>query len=206
MEMVCILTMLPYRPARLDFQRQLLGRHYGCPGRSARAGRRIHRRVHRISGRQDEQGRLRRGDRRSGRCRLGRPAVKVTVDTNVLVRSVVHDDPEQARVADDVLRTAALIAVPLPCLCEFVRVLRRVYDIDDASIGRAIRALLEAGNVVANRPAVEAGLALPAAGGDFADGVMAYEGAWLGGDTFVSLDRKTVSLLSSQGRDARLPD
>jgi predicted nucleic-acid-binding protein len=43
------------------------------------------------------------------------------------------------------------------------------------------------------------------AGDDFADGVIAYEGSWLGADTFVSFDRKAVKLLESQGKSARLP-
>lgn len=68
----------------------------------------------------------------------------------------------------------------------------------------AIRALLDAGNVVMNRPAVEAGLALLEAGGDFADGIMAHEGKWLGGETFVSFDKKAVTLLSNQGEAAQL--
>lgn len=42
------------------------------------------------------------------------------------------------------------------------------------------------------------------AGGDFADGAIAYEGRWLGGETFVSFDRKAVSLLMAQGQSARL--
>jgi predicted nucleic-acid-binding protein len=65
--------------------------------------------------------------------------------------------------------------------------------------------LLDTKNAVMNRPAVEVGLTLLAAGGDFADGVMAHEGAWLGGETFVSFDRKAVSLLLKQGKAARLP-
>ncbi len=40
--------------------------------------------------------------------------------------------------------------------------------------------------------------------GDFADGVIAYEGSWLGGETFVSFDKKAVSLLVAQGQSARL--
>jgi predicted nucleic-acid-binding protein len=55
-----------------------------------------------------------------------------------------------------------------------------------------------------NRPAVETGLAVLDAGGDFADGIMVHEGQWLGGETFVSFDRKAVAVLSKQGRDARL--
>jgi len=51
---------------------------------------------------------------------------------------------------------------------------------------------------------VEAGLAVLDAGGDFADGIMAHEGKWLGGETFVSFDRNAVSLLTKQGNAARL--
>jgi predicted nucleic-acid-binding protein len=47
-------------------------------------------------------------------------------------------------------------------------------------------------------------LAVLEAGGDFADGVIAYEGAWLGGETFVSFDKKAVTLLTDQGHSARL--
>ena len=42
------------------------------------------------------------------------------------------------------------------------------------------------------------------AGGDFADGVIAYEGCWLGGETFVSFDKKAVTLLTAAGQSARL--
>ncbi len=45
-----------------------------------------------------------------------------------------------------------------------------------------------------NRPAAEAGLALLDAGGDFADGVIAYESHWLGADTFAPFDNKAVKL------------
>lgn len=130
--------------------------------------------------------------------------MKLTVDTNVLVRAVVRDDPVQAKVAAKVLTQAELIAVALPCLCEFVWVLRKVYEFEAADAAAAIRALLSTANVVLNRPAVEAGLAVLDAGGDFADGVIAYEGNWHGGESFVSFDKKAVALLLKQGRQARL--
>ncbi len=130
--------------------------------------------------------------------------MKVAVDTNVLVRAVVCDDPAQASIAVKVLTDAELISVATPCLCEFVWVLRKVYDFQPADAAAAIRALLAAANVEANRPAVEAGLSVLEAGGDFADGVIAYEGNWLGGETFVSFDKKAVALLAAQGRSARL--
>lgn len=130
--------------------------------------------------------------------------MKVTVDTNVLVRAVVRDDIVQANIATKVLTDAKLIAIPLPCLCEFVWVLLSVYKFQLSDIIEAINALLASANVEMNRPAVEAGLLIFKAGGDFADGVIAYEGKWLGGETFVSFDKKAVELLTAQGQRARL--
>jgi predicted nucleic-acid-binding protein len=130
--------------------------------------------------------------------------MKVSVDTNVLVRAVVHDDPAQSSVAAKVLTDAELIAIALPCLCEFVWVLLRVYGFQSSDAATAIRALLAAANVEVNRPAVEVGLSVLEAGGDFADGVIAYEGNWLGGETFVSFDKKAIALLTTHGQSARL--
>ncbi len=130
--------------------------------------------------------------------------MKITVDTNVLVRAAVRDDEKQASAAATLLRNAEVIAVSLTCLCEFVWVLRRVYGFGQEDIAAALEALVDAGNVAVNRPAVDAGLAILKAGGDFADGLIAYEGDWLGGDTFVSFDRKAVSPVAKQGRQARL--
>jgi predicted nucleic-acid-binding protein len=130
--------------------------------------------------------------------------VKVVVDANVLVRAVVRDDAAQARAAAKVLTSAEAVAVALPCLCEFVWVLRKVYSLATEDIAAAIRALLAATNVQVNRPAVEAGLAMLEANGDFADGVIAYEGVWLGGETFVSFDKRAVALLTAHGQPARL--
>ncbi|NRR33954.1 type II toxin-antitoxin system VapC family toxin [Oxalobacteraceae bacterium] len=130
--------------------------------------------------------------------------MRIAVDTNVLVRAVVCDDPVQAKAAAKLLTSAELVAVALPCLCEFVWVLRKVYGFLPSDAAVAIRTLLAASNVKTNRPAVEAGLSVLDAGGDFADGVIAYEGTWLGGRTFVSFDKKAVSLLKAQGQPARL--
>lgn len=130
--------------------------------------------------------------------------MKIAVDTNVLIRAVVRDDPAQAKVATRVLKQAKLLAVALPSLCEFAWVLRQVYGFTAADVAIAIRALLAVANVEVNRPAVEAGLAVLEAGGDFADGAIAYEGSWLGGETFVSFDKKAVTLLTAAGQSARL--
>lgn len=130
--------------------------------------------------------------------------MNITVDTNILVRAVVRDDERQARTASKLLKEADLIAVSLPCLCEFVWVLRRVYNFGQQDVSAALEALLNASNVAVNRPAVDAGLSVLNEGGDFADGLIAYEGNWLGGETFVSFDKKAVSLIAKQGQQAKL--
>lgn len=130
--------------------------------------------------------------------------MKITADTNVLVRAAVQDDPHQARLAAKILQEAELVAVPIPVLCEFVWVLRRGYKKSISEVHDAIHRLLNSSNVVMNRAAVEVGLSVLNAGGDFADGAIAYEGEWLGGAEFLSFDSKAVSVLQTQGTRARL--
>ena len=130
--------------------------------------------------------------------------MKVTADTNVLIRAAVQDDLHQARRAAKILAEADLVAVPVPVLCEFVWVLRRGYRKSATDVSDAIRRLMRSPNVVMNRTALEAGLSALDAGGDFADGVIAHEGEWLGAEEFVSFDSKAVSLLQAQGSRARL--
>ena len=130
--------------------------------------------------------------------------MKIAVDTNILVRAITGDDAEQSRVARRELARADLVALALPALCELVWVLSQGYKTAPGDIAQTIRLLLDSANVVVNRPAAEAGLAMLNAGGDFADGVIAYEGSWLGAETFVSFDKKAVKRVEAQGEAARL--
>lgn len=130
--------------------------------------------------------------------------MNLTADTNVLIRAAVQDDLQQAQRASKILGEADEIAVPVAVLCEFVWVLRRGYKKSTEDIAEAIRRLMKSANVSMDRMAVEAGLSVLSAGGDFADGVIAYEGEWLGAEEFVSFDEQAVLLLRSQGRRARL--
>jgi predicted nucleic-acid-binding protein len=130
--------------------------------------------------------------------------MKITADTNILVRALTGDDPRQSRIAQAELANADLVALAVPVLCELVWVLSQGYKISSADIAEAIRRLMNGANVAVNRPMAEAGLAFLNAGGDFADGVIAHEGKWLGADEFLSFDRKAVKLLKAQGGSARL--
>lgn len=110
----------------------------------------------------------------------------------------------QAKKAEQLLRDASVVAFPLPCICELVWVLGRSYSFQRADIVRVLETLCAAPNVAVDRAAVDAGLAVLNAGGDFADGVIAQQGQWLGGETFVSFDRKAVAILESRGIEAKL--
>lgn len=125
--------------------------------------------------------------------------MKITADTNILVRGVVRDDEKQWKAADALLRNAETVAIPLISLCELDWVLRRVYRFRKPDVAAAIEALLAADTVVTDRASAEAGLALLKAGGDFADGVIAHEGQWLGGEVFASFDKDAVARLNALG-------
>jgi predicted nucleic-acid-binding protein len=130
--------------------------------------------------------------------------MKITADTNVLVRAMTGDDERQSKVAQVELAKADVVALTLPALCELVWVLSQGYKIPSAEIAEAIRRLMNGVNVMVNRPAAEAGLAQLDAGGDFADGVIAHEGSWLGADTFISFDKTAVKLMQARGESVRL--
>jgi predicted nucleic-acid-binding protein len=130
--------------------------------------------------------------------------MKITADTNVLVRAAVMDDPGQSVLAAEALLEAEAVAVTLPSLCEFVWVLMRGYGRSATEVAAAIRKLITGTIVLVDRPAVEAGLAILDKGGDFADGIIAFEGRRLGGRVFTSFDKEAVALVEATGGETRL--
>jgi predicted nucleic-acid-binding protein len=130
--------------------------------------------------------------------------MKIVADTDVLLRFVLGDDPDQYALALVAMEQAEAVVVTNHALCEMAWVLRTRYGVSRENIAATIARLRETRNTVLDSPAVDAGLSMLGAGADFADGVIAYEGKWLGGETFVSFDRKAVSLLTKQGVAARL--
>ena len=118
--------------------------------------------------------------------------MRITADTNVLLRAVVQDDDAQTAIAQALFLQADVIAVPVPVLCEFAWVLRRGYGYGVDSI-------------VTDLPAVDAGLAALRGGGDFADGAIASQGERLGGAVFASFDRSAVEWLRENGAQAADP-
>ena len=77
--------------------------------------------------------------------------MRITADTNVLVRTAVGDDPDQARLAAEALWNAEIVAVTLLALCGFVWVLARGYRREVSEIIGAIRLLVDSATVSADR-------------------------------------------------------
>lgn len=130
--------------------------------------------------------------------------MKITPDTNVLVRAAVMDDSAQGAVAARVLLEAESVVVSVTALCEFAWVLMRGYGRSAAEVAAAVRKLIGSAKVVVDRPVVEAGLAVLDQGGDFADGVIAFDGRRLGGQVFTSFDKEAVKLVGTTGGQTRL--
>ena len=130
--------------------------------------------------------------------------MRITADTNVLVRAVVADDPLQTAAAMRLLTEAEVVVLTLQALCELVWVLRRGYRSRPADIAAVIRDFVAAATTETDLPAVQAGLAMLDAGGDFADGVIAFTGRQLGGSVFASFDRKAVELVEAAGGETHL--
>lgn len=123
----------------------------------------------------------------------------------MLIRAAVDDDPAQGAAAREALAAATLVAITIPTLCEFVWVLSRHYRLPKPDIAAAIRAMLMPGNVVTDRPAMDAGLAFLDAGGDFADGAIAHAGRMMGGPVFLTFDEPAAGLARRTGGQARAP-
>jgi len=125
--------------------------------------------------------------------------VKYTADTNVILRIALVDDLRHYELALDAVKQAELVVLPVHSLCEFVWVLKSSYKRTPSQAAGAVRRLLEMPNIYADRPAVGAGLRALDAGGDFADGVIAFDGNRLGGDAFLTFDRDAAMLMQKTG-------
>jgi predicted nucleic-acid-binding protein len=121
--------------------------------------------------------------------------MKIIADTNL---------PHQRRVAAAAVAEAEAVVVSRHAICEMIWVLGQSYGFSKPEIAAAVQRLCGVEKVVLDRTAVNAGLAAMEAGADFADGVIAYEGRWLGGETFVSFDKKAVAAIAKQGQKTRL--
>lgn len=123
----------------------------------------------------------------------------ISLDTNVIVRVVTADDPEQLAVALEVLRSGELW-VCKTVLLETEWVLRYSYELPPAAILAALRRLLGLqGLQVEHRGAVLQALALSEGGMDFADALHLASSA--GAQRFVTFDRPLAKRAGGMQRE-----
>ena len=131
--------------------------------------------------------------------------MRITLDTNVLLRTVLRDDAEQAEAAEALLARAAVLAIPIPVFCEFSWVLRRSYSQTASQVADTIQSICAIETVVTDNRAVDAGIRALRSGGDFADGAIARQGEILGGTVLATFDRRAMAILRQGGLAAAEP-
>ncbi|WP_019517762.1 type II toxin-antitoxin system VapC family toxin [Sphingomonas sp. Mn802worker] len=131
--------------------------------------------------------------------------MKITADTNVLVRALTADDQVQSPIAMRTLSKATLVALPIVALAETVWVLNRAHKWKGPQIAAALRLLLNDPRVKTEWPLVEAGLDLLDRGGDFADAVIEADGRRLGAETLATFDEQAARLLADTGASVTRP-
>ncbi len=105
-----------------------------------------------------------------------------------------RDHPVESPRAEELLRNHDAV-ISNQTICEMTWVLKKAYKFTSAELKQAVEALSASETIVLDRGAVESGLTFMDAGGDFADGVIAFEGQRLGGAVFATFDRKAANIL-----------
>jgi AbrB family looped-hinge helix DNA binding protein len=135
-----------------------------------------------------------RGDERRHRRRGGRPVIGL--DTNVVVRYLVQDDPGQAAVASALVERLTDTEpgyLSLVTVVETFWVLRSAYGVDAEHCADLVEGLLDARELRVDRAEVVRAV-IPAArrGLDLADAVVAELGRAAGCNRTVTFDRKAA--------------
>jgi predicted nucleic-acid-binding protein len=106
----------------------------------------------------------------------------ISLDTNVIVRFLVEDDPEQAQQARQLvvnaLKDSTLLYVPPIVVCEVAWVLRSIYRFKRQAIAAILHRMLRSSFVFGSRKEVIQALqAFEDGRGDFADYLIARTGS-----------------------------
>jgi predicted nucleic-acid-binding protein len=114
-----------------------------------------------------------------------------SVDTNVLARFLLNDDPEQSARAEGIVRSG--VFVPLTVLLELGWLLRSRYAFERAHLCAVLNGLLDIPGInVDDEAAVRRALAGFARGGDFADFIHLVGAC--GSEAFVTFDKALVAI------------
>ena len=126
----------------------------------------------------------------------------IAIDTNVLVRLVTDDDPEQAQLAQDALesaaRTGTVLVIVNVVLCELIWVITRSYGYTKLQCIHVLDSLLgfPALSFESRKLARNATLAWRGSKADFADTMIGLVAAELGAEFVLGFDKNACALAS----------
>jgi predicted nucleic-acid-binding protein len=125
----------------------------------------------------------------------------IGLDTNVIVRVFVFDEPAQTQAALRLLREFSQDNpgfVGIVVLVEMTWVLKRTYGFDDKAVFSAIDSLFDSANIQIERAdLVQAALQLAReSGGDIADALIAVTAADAGAVRTMTFDRKAAKRIA----------
>lgn len=121
----------------------------------------------------------------------------IGLDTNVLVRYIVQDDPRQSPKASALLESLTLESpgfVALVSVVELYWVLSECYSLTRDQVAMAVEGLLQTREIVVDRAerVAHALRVFRSGGGDFADCLVALEGFAAGCDRVLTFDKRAA--------------
>ncbi|MBE9578763.1 MULTISPECIES: type II toxin-antitoxin system VapC family toxin [Moraxella] len=129
----------------------------------------------------------------------------VIVDTNVLVRYLLNDDARQNAIANQYLDNNQITCVlPIMTFCEIDWVLRKKIKIPRTEIVEFLERLTQKPNVIFDKSLFEIGLYFLKNGGDFADGVIAYQTQNFDDAKWLTFDKNGKKLAKKIGFEIEL--
>ena len=125
----------------------------------------------------------------------------IGLDTNILIRHLTQDEPEQASLASELIETTCSIEAPgyinRIVLCEMVWTLDRAYHYDRKTILNCIETILRATDLrVEDETAAWAALSLYNEGYDFVDALIGLTNASAGASKTRTFDKRAARLES----------
>jgi predicted nucleic-acid-binding protein len=124
----------------------------------------------------------------------------IGLDTNVVLRYLLQDDPEQARQANEIFDGLLSELKPgflsLACVLEIVWVLRSLMRQDPSQIAAHLERLLAADSLAVHneQQVFEAAFALKRRTGEFEDALIGALDAWAGCEKTLTFDRRAGRL------------
>lgn len=117
------------------------------------------------------------------------------IDTNVLLRFILNDDAKQhAKVKKYFISNELFLYLPIMTVCETIWVIKDKMKIPQQSVIQILTALVEQDNILTATETFNYGMKFLKSGGDFADGVIAYQAQCHDNATLLTFDKKAQKI------------